>query len=512
MDKRNAVLYARYSSDRQNPLSCEDQLREARSYAAAKGWRVLGEYQDAAVSGTRGRSARGGWDELLSFIERGGLRAGGVVLTWDIDRWSRDWADGMIEALRLHKLGVALADTKDGVLDQEGLAGKILLTLKVAGADEFIQKLQRNIKRGLKAKREAGFYTCPPPYGFDLMRVDGGSVLVPNEQEAPLVREIYRMIAEGMTPAAVARELNSRSVPTKRGKAWTPSTVRLIATSPVTLGMVARYDTRAGGRQRTRHQVPKEKIELYEGRHEAIVSRELWHQVQSQLAVIPRGPNSLSPRPLSGLVVCGECGARCHICGGAWPWQGYACRWRRTGTARCTSDRYVEIPRLEGAVRTWVRAVAAEPGVIQQAALLAAQADLEERQRAAQDARPIELEIRELEHKQERLLDSLYAGAAPALVNDRLNQIQTQLEAAQRRLAAVTPTATMVDLRAVEHALTSILGKEDFDLRMVRGFVDAVVLPAAPNQPPVLRAFGVEFELHLDERRRRRGEGKKMHR
>lgn len=166
---RDCILYARFSSDRQNPKSCVDQLREAGRYASAHGWRVVGQYQDAAVSGTKGRADRAGWDELLEFIERGGLRAGGIVLTWDIDRWSRDWADGMIEALRLHKLGVSLADTKDGVLEQAGLAGKILLTLKVAGSAEFIDKLRRGVVRGLDAKRAAGYWTQTPPFGYSAM-------------------------------------------------------------------------------------------------------------------------------------------------------------------------------------------------------------------------------------------------------------------------------------------------------------------------------------------------------
>ncbi len=124
------------------------------------------------------------------------------------------------------------------------------------------------------------------------------------------------------------------------------------------------------------------------------------------------------------------------------------------------------------------------------------------------DARPIQAEIRELEHKQERLLESLYAGAAPALVNERLTQVQSQLEAALGRLAAVSPTSPMVDPRTVQEALEGLLGREDLDLGAARGFVEVISLPATNGAPPVLRAFGVEFRLVLNVQRRRRGAGK----
>jgi site-specific DNA recombinase len=507
---RDCILYARYSTDRQNPKSCEDQLREARQYATAAGWCVVGQYQDAGISGTKGRADRQGWDQLLEFIERGGLKPGAVVLTWDIDRWSRDWADGMIEALRLHKLGVDLADTKDGVLEQAGLAGKVMLTLKVAGADEFIQKLRRNVKRGLVARREAGYWTWPAPIGYTTVRTGIGSVLDPVPAEAAVVREIFEQLDAGQTPAAIARRLNSAGVVTKRGLPWSPTAIRHVGGSVVYLGQIGIFDSRAAGKRRPTRSIPKDQVRIIPGLHPPIIPQDLWDRVQARLREVPRGPNALSVRPLSGLVVCGECGSKCHICGGAWPWQGYSCRWRRKGTDRCTSDRYVEIPRLEDAVRAWVRAVAADPRVIQAAALRAAQEDLVERQRAAVDARPIQAEIRELEHKQERLLDSLYAGSAPALVNERLAQVQVQLEVALARLTAVAPTTAMVDPRAVELALEGILGAGEIDLRMVRGFVGGIELPADPEAPPVLRAFGVAFALEVFKGKRPYGAGMKM--
>jgi len=56
-----AALYARYSSDLQNPQSIDDQLRVCRQLAAREGWKVVAHYHDEAVSGAsiRGRAGMG---------------------------------------------------------------------------------------------------------------------------------------------------------------------------------------------------------------------------------------------------------------------------------------------------------------------------------------------------------------------------------------------------------------------------------------------------------------------
>ena len=47
------AIYARYSTDLQNPNSVRDQIASCRELAKRKGWRVVAEYADEAMSGTR---------------------------------------------------------------------------------------------------------------------------------------------------------------------------------------------------------------------------------------------------------------------------------------------------------------------------------------------------------------------------------------------------------------------------------------------------------------------------
>ena len=66
MDKR-AAIYVRVSTDKQ---TIENQLRELRQIAQRRGWEVVREYHDAGISGSKGREARPGLDEVLSDAQR----------------------------------------------------------------------------------------------------------------------------------------------------------------------------------------------------------------------------------------------------------------------------------------------------------------------------------------------------------------------------------------------------------------------------------------------------------
>src|SRR4051812_47437018 len=88
--KGKSALYARYSTDKQSPTSCEDQLRIGRESVLKRGRVVHQEYQDAAVSGSH--TTRAGLQLLLADAERGCFDE---VVVDDLDRLSRDVGDFM---------------------------------------------------------------------------------------------------------------------------------------------------------------------------------------------------------------------------------------------------------------------------------------------------------------------------------------------------------------------------------------------------------------------------------
>ena len=87
MTKR-AALYLRVSTDGQ---TTENQRRELENVAARSGWTIVGVYEDAGVSGAKGRDKRPAFDKLCKDAAR---RKFDVVMAWAIDRLGRSVAGG----------------------------------------------------------------------------------------------------------------------------------------------------------------------------------------------------------------------------------------------------------------------------------------------------------------------------------------------------------------------------------------------------------------------------------
>ncbi|MGH3346354.1 MAG: recombinase family protein [Nocardioides sp.] len=85
MTKRPVVLYARISVTTEESVSVARQIASGRKYAAARGWRVVGEFVDDGVSATHNKpERRPGWRSLLAFqvpFE--------AVVVWKVDRLAR---------------------------------------------------------------------------------------------------------------------------------------------------------------------------------------------------------------------------------------------------------------------------------------------------------------------------------------------------------------------------------------------------------------------------------------
>jgi site-specific DNA recombinase len=118
------AIYARFSSDRQSPISIEDQFRKCREYALLQGWTVLDEhvYADHAVSGTS--AARTGLQRLLAAVEPKS-RAFDAILIDDTSRLTRKLADAWNLYERLTFAGIRLVAVSQGV-DSESSQAEIL--------------------------------------------------------------------------------------------------------------------------------------------------------------------------------------------------------------------------------------------------------------------------------------------------------------------------------------------------------------------------------------------------
>src|SRR6266853_2008094 len=99
---RRAALYLRVSTDKQTVQNQELQLRQV---AERRGWDVVGIYDDAGISGSKGRPDRPGLGRMLNDASR---RHVDIVLVWAVGRLGRSLIGPLGTIHRLEAVGVDL--------------------------------------------------------------------------------------------------------------------------------------------------------------------------------------------------------------------------------------------------------------------------------------------------------------------------------------------------------------------------------------------------------------------
>lgn len=207
MAHKTAVLYARYSSDKQREASIDDQLRVCRDYCKAEGIDVVAEYKDYALSGKTDHRP-----EFRRMIAN--APESDYVVVYMFDRFSRDRYDSATYKKMLRECGVRVLSASEKVEDtpEGGLQEGMLELL----SEYYVRDLARKVRRGmegnaLKARdngyRIFGYSTDPETRCY-----------VINEAEAACVREMFSMHISGNSVNSIAREMASRGWTTTTGK------------------------------------------------------------------------------------------------------------------------------------------------------------------------------------------------------------------------------------------------------------------------------------------------------
>lgn len=146
---KRAAIYLRVSTTGQ---TVENQRRELEQIAEHRGWTVAGIYEDAGISGAKGRDQRPGFDQMLKDASR---RKFDVVMAWAIDRMGRSLRDLLDTIEHLEATGVDL------YLDQQNIdtttpAGKLLFQVTGAFAEFERSMIRQRVNAGLARAKAQG--------------------------------------------------------------------------------------------------------------------------------------------------------------------------------------------------------------------------------------------------------------------------------------------------------------------------------------------------------------------
>ncbi|ESX64005.1 DNA resolvase [Mesorhizobium sp. LSHC420B00] len=215
------ALYARYSSDNQREASIEDQLRLCRELAARERWTVVETYVDAAISGSS-VIRRPDIQRLLADAQSGQFE---IVLAEALDRLSRDQEDvaGLFKRLRF--AGVRIVTLSEGAVDE------LHVGLKGTMNALFLRDLAAKIRRGQSGRILNGYNAGGLSYGYRVVKKldERGEPIRRlreiDEDQAEVVRRIFREFAAGQSARTIAAGLNREGIPSPFGGAWGASTI-----------------------------------------------------------------------------------------------------------------------------------------------------------------------------------------------------------------------------------------------------------------------------------------------
>lgn len=210
-----AVIYARYSSDRQTEQSIDGQMRECREFAEKNGIQIIGTYIDRAVSG-KSADHRTEFQKMIADSSGKNFQA---VLVYKLDRFARNRYDSAVYKAKLKRNGVKVISAKENITDSP--EGIILEGLLEAMDEYYSAELSRKCKRGIREGIIKG-HNMGGAVLYGYKRENKRFVI--DEATAPAVKQVFEMYACGnYTLSKIADTLNQqgyRSISGKQFQRW----------------------------------------------------------------------------------------------------------------------------------------------------------------------------------------------------------------------------------------------------------------------------------------------------
>jgi len=317
-EKRQRVAaYCRVSTDSEDQLnSYKSQVQYYTDLIKNKSeWSLAGIYADEAITGTQVKK-REDFQRLINDCMNGDVD---MIITKSISRFARNTLDTLKYVRMLKDKGVAVFFEEENI-NTLTMDGELLLVILSSVAQQEVENISANVKKGLKMKMQrgelVGFQGC---LGYDYNYED--KTLTVNEEEAKIVRYIFQRYTEGAGGSVIAQELEHLGYKTKRGSSkWAETTV---------LGIIKNEKYKGDillGKTITVDPISKRRLENFgeedqyyvRGHHEPIVTEEVFEAAQEILKrrAKPRRINVDGKREKFSRKYAFSCMLECGFCGG----------------------------------------------------------------------------------------------------------------------------------------------------------------------------------------------------
>lgn len=306
---RRVAAYARVSTDSEEQLtSYEAQVDYYTKYIMAKPeWKFVKVYTDEGITAvnTKGRD---GFKQMIQDALDGKID---LIITKSVSRFARNTVDSLVTVRKLKEKGVEIYFEKENIYTLDS-KGELLITIMSSLAQEESRSISENVTWGQRKRFADGKVSLPYKSFLGYAKgKDGIPEIV--ESEAVIVRRIYALFMDGLTPYAIARQLTAEAVLTPAGnEKWQTSTVLSILTNEKYKGAALLQKGFTVDFLTKKRKVNEGEIPQYyvEHSHEAIIDPLEFELVQNEILRRKKiGRNYSGNSVFSSRLICGECGA-----------------------------------------------------------------------------------------------------------------------------------------------------------------------------------------------------------
>ncbi len=318
-----AALYMRLSRDDDSAAesaSITTQRKMLKSYAADNGYLVFDEYVDDGWSGTN--FDRPDFKRMIADIE---AKKVNLVLTKDLSRLGRDYITaGQYTEIYFPSKGVRYIAINDGY-DSDSPYTDIAPFKNVIN-EMYARDTSKKIRSAFTTKMRDGAYIAAfAPYGYQKDPEDKNRLVV-DVQSGEIVKQIFRMAANGSLPIEIARTLNAKGVPSpavyrcithegldvsvySKRQEWTSATIAKMLRNVVYLGHIAQgKTTKVSFKSHLTVTNPRDEWIVAENTHEALVDKETFDLVRRRTTSRTYEKKGEFYNLFSGIAKCADCG------------------------------------------------------------------------------------------------------------------------------------------------------------------------------------------------------------
>lgn len=311
--KLRVAAYCRVSTDSdEQATSYETQVDHYTTFIQKNSeWEFAGIYADDGISGTNTKK-REDFNRMIEDCNAGKID---MIITKSISRFARNTLDCLRYIRELKEKNIPVFFEKENINTMDS-KGEVLLTIMASLAQQESQSLSQNVKLGFQFRYQKGEMTVNHNRFMGYTKDEDGNLVV-DEEEAIVIRRIYREYLEGKSLIQIGRGLEADGILTGAGKErWRPETIKKMLSNEKYIGdalLQKTYTVDFLTKKRVKNEgfVPQYYVE---NSHQGIIPKDLFIQVQEEMvrrANLKAGKKKRvysSKYALSSLVFCPKCG------------------------------------------------------------------------------------------------------------------------------------------------------------------------------------------------------------